>query len=271
MAELTLKSRIIFRKDSAAGWSTSNPILKEGEPGWDSSNKRLKIGNGINAWSDLKEAFPDPAIYTGTGITIPDNSDDTIKFGFYGNMNLFNLSTTAFYPQLANCSLGTSTQGWYTSYVEKYLSKSNTAMTFGFADGTTAFSVDRSPAAIVPSATVNNLGTSSSPWYNLYIATEINNPSGLLTIKSGSFSIQWQPSQIYISAPTVNVASTLQCLTLSSSQSTSLLPVPTGTPTIGSSSRLWSGFYGLKYYVGESSDGMIIQYNSEEEAIEFLA
>lgn len=189
MAELTLKSRIIFRKDSAAGWSTSNPILKEGEPGWDSSNKRLKIGNGINAWSDLKEAFPDPAIYTGTGITIPDNSDDTIKFGFYGNMNLFNLSTTAFYPQLANCSLGTSTQGWYTSYVEKYLSKSNTAMTFGFADGTTAFSVGRSPAAIVPSNVVNNLGISSNPWTSIYIGNRSGNANDVISLTYNSLAI----------------------------------------------------------------------------------
>ena len=70
MAELTLKSRIIFRKDSAADWSTSNPILKEGEPGWDSSNKRLKVGNNTLAWSDLEWAFPDPRRYKDTELIL---------------------------------------------------------------------------------------------------------------------------------------------------------------------------------------------------------
>lgn len=68
MAELTLKSRIVFKKDTAANWSTRNPILKTAEPGWDSTNNRLKVGNGINAWSDLSWAFPNSKIYQDNGI-----------------------------------------------------------------------------------------------------------------------------------------------------------------------------------------------------------
>lgn len=65
--------------------------------------------------------YPDPAMYTSTGIVLPDNANDTIRFGFYGGMDLFFLSSTEFYPNLANCNLGNNNgHYWMNGYI-KYL------------------------------------------------------------------------------------------------------------------------------------------------------
>lgn len=111
MAELTIKSRILFRDDTAANWSTTNPILKNGEPGWDSTNYRLKIGNDINAWSDLKWATPNVDIYTDSGIEGANNF--YVKCG--STKTVF--SDTAVYPDVAS-NLGSSSKKWETIYSE---------------------------------------------------------------------------------------------------------------------------------------------------------
>jgi hypothetical protein len=121
MAELTLKSRILFRKDSSANWSSKNPILKLAEPGWDSTTNRFKIGNGTNAWSDLGWAAPNPNIYKDTSIF---QEDDT-TFGIYtfassGSKSAsltFNPTIQSIYPNNTSTILGTSTNPFSTSYI----------------------------------------------------------------------------------------------------------------------------------------------------------
>lgn len=111
MAELTIKSRILFRDDTAANWSTTNPILKNGEPGWDSTNYRLKIGNDVNAWSDLKWAAPNVDIYTDSGI------EGANTFYIKGGSTKTVFSDTAVYPDVAS-NLGSSSKKWETIYSE---------------------------------------------------------------------------------------------------------------------------------------------------------
>lgn len=41
------------RHDTAANWTTNNPILAEGEIGVDTTNNIIKIGNGTTAWNSL--------------------------------------------------------------------------------------------------------------------------------------------------------------------------------------------------------------------------
>ena len=51
----TFSKRIQLRRDTATNWSTSNPVLLEGELGieLDSTRNRIKIGDGVKAWNDL--------------------------------------------------------------------------------------------------------------------------------------------------------------------------------------------------------------------------
>jgi hypothetical protein len=47
--------QIQLRSDTAANWTTKNPVLAEGEPGFDTDTGILKIGDGETAWSGLDE------------------------------------------------------------------------------------------------------------------------------------------------------------------------------------------------------------------------
>ena len=51
----TFSKRIQLRRDTAANWASSNPVLLEGELGieLDDSRNRIKIGDGTTAWNSL--------------------------------------------------------------------------------------------------------------------------------------------------------------------------------------------------------------------------
>lgn len=44
---------IEFRRDTAAHWTATNPVLAAGEPGWETDTGNLKIGDGSTAWAGL--------------------------------------------------------------------------------------------------------------------------------------------------------------------------------------------------------------------------
>lgn len=48
-----MAKRIQIRRDTAANWTSSNPILAQGEFGYETNTKKFKIGDGITAWSSL--------------------------------------------------------------------------------------------------------------------------------------------------------------------------------------------------------------------------
>lgn len=156
MAELTLKSRIIFRKDTAANWSTKNPILKTGEPGWDSNNKRLKVGNGTLAWSNLEWAFPDINLYRDNGVFLNNisalsGSSSTLKVGDSGwyASNLVAANTVslyagnivanwtnggAFYSSSSTATLGGTYQPWGKIFIKEIESPINTSISSAIPD-----------------------------------------------------------------------------------------------------------------------------------------
>lgn len=44
---------IQLRRDTAANWTSANPILAQGEPGLETDPGKLKVGDGSTAWSSL--------------------------------------------------------------------------------------------------------------------------------------------------------------------------------------------------------------------------
>ena len=50
-----MATRIQIRRDTAANWTSENPILSDGEIGIekDADPIRFKIGNGVDTWGDL--------------------------------------------------------------------------------------------------------------------------------------------------------------------------------------------------------------------------
>ena len=48
-----MADRIQLRRDTAANWTSSNPVLALGEAGFETDTRLLKIGNGSTAWNSL--------------------------------------------------------------------------------------------------------------------------------------------------------------------------------------------------------------------------
>ena len=41
------------RRDTAANWTSSNPILKDGQIGYETDTRRFKFGDGTTAWNSI--------------------------------------------------------------------------------------------------------------------------------------------------------------------------------------------------------------------------
>jgi hypothetical protein len=64
---------IKFRRDTAANWTTSNPILAAGEAGLETDSGLVKYGNGTSAWADLHYTGASTVktrVHNGTGSQI---------------------------------------------------------------------------------------------------------------------------------------------------------------------------------------------------------
>ena len=65
---------IRLRRDTAANWSSVNPVLGAGQPGYDTTNGVLKIGNGVTAWNSLGSIGGG-----GGGVSDGDKGDITVS------------------------------------------------------------------------------------------------------------------------------------------------------------------------------------------------
>lgn len=48
-----MPQRIQIRRDTAANWTSVNPVLAQGEMGYELVTGFLKFGDGVTAWNDL--------------------------------------------------------------------------------------------------------------------------------------------------------------------------------------------------------------------------
>jgi hypothetical protein len=49
-----MTTRIKLRRDTAANWTTNDPVLALGEAGYDTTNNELRVGDGTTVWSGLE-------------------------------------------------------------------------------------------------------------------------------------------------------------------------------------------------------------------------
>jgi len=59
---------IKLRRDTAANWTSTNPILAAGEAGFESDSNKLKIGDGSTAWASLAYAS------SGASVEVSDSA-----------------------------------------------------------------------------------------------------------------------------------------------------------------------------------------------------
>ena len=68
-----MTTRIKLRRDTAANWTTENPILAEGEPGLETDTGKIKYGDGTTAWVSLD--------YAAGGNSLSDDQAVTVTVG----------------------------------------------------------------------------------------------------------------------------------------------------------------------------------------------
>jgi hypothetical protein len=49
--------QIQLRNDTAANWTSSNPVLAQGEMGIETDTRKFKFGDGTTAWNSLSYGF----------------------------------------------------------------------------------------------------------------------------------------------------------------------------------------------------------------------
>lgn len=83
---MTTRIPVRFRFDTAANWTSVNPILKSGEPGFESDTGKMKVGDGTSHWSALAYA-------SGGGATLPIHESDVT--GLVGDLGTLTSAISA--------------------------------------------------------------------------------------------------------------------------------------------------------------------------------
>jgi len=66
---------ILIRNDTAANWTTANPVLSKGEFGVEIDTKKFKIGDGVKTWSQLEYSGASVRASSTNGHLIIDGTD----------------------------------------------------------------------------------------------------------------------------------------------------------------------------------------------------
>ena len=69
-----MSTRIQLRHDSAAAWTSANPVLAAGEVGTEVDTFKVKVGNGSTAWTGL------PYATGGSGGSVDTSSLEGVQF-----------------------------------------------------------------------------------------------------------------------------------------------------------------------------------------------
>ena len=100
-----MATKIQIRRDTAANWTSNDPVLSLGEQGFETDTNKLKIGDGTSAWSAL--AYVSGGSSGSTKLVVQDptqNNEYYIYVGAPGNAlspiaNLANTATNYEYDQ----------------------------------------------------------------------------------------------------------------------------------------------------------------------------
>lgn len=93
MAATEIKVQMQQRRDTAANWTSANPILLEGELGFETDTKKAKLGDGSTTWTSLAY-YPGFSI-SGYPLATADISDDAITAAKLANTSVTAGSYTA--------------------------------------------------------------------------------------------------------------------------------------------------------------------------------
>jgi hypothetical protein len=85
------RQRIRLRRDTAATWTATNPILLAGEAGYETDTRRLKVGDGVAVWNAL------PYLDVGAGAqSLIDLADVDAQNRVDGSLLVYDLASAKF-------------------------------------------------------------------------------------------------------------------------------------------------------------------------------
>ena len=104
MTATTIRVQMAQRTDTAANWTSANPILLLGELGHESDTDKLKIGDGVTNWNSLTylpidntwtgNTLAKATLTAGTGISVT-NGSGSITLAIDSDTAIANITTTA--------------------------------------------------------------------------------------------------------------------------------------------------------------------------------
>ena len=203
---------IQIRRDTAANWTSANPVLAQGELGAETDTSKIKIGNGSTAWTGLSylidaggyatlsgvQTFTGTKTFAGTTSTLAGvltNAAEvaTVSATAATGTIAYDITTQSVLYYTSNASAN-----WTVNFRASSGTSLNTAMTTG-QSVTAAFLVTQGATAYYNSA-VQVDGSSVTPKWQGGTAPAAGNASGIdayiyTIIKTGSATFTVLASQ----------------------------------------------------------------------------
>jgi hypothetical protein len=129
--------RIQLRRDTAANWVSSNPVLRQGEIGIETDTLQMKLGNGTSTWTQITgymNLVPDGNLTIGDYVMVND-------IGAISGVVGLDSSKNALIPGSSIIVEGSSDNSFETTLTVTDPTADRT-ITFKNADGTVAFTTD---------------------------------------------------------------------------------------------------------------------------------
>jgi len=154
-----MTTRIKLRRDTAANWLDSNPILAAGEPGLETDTGKVKYGDGVSAWALLPHAGSDTLDDQGNVVITAGSTEHWIATQRREDYNTEPRGQR--YDSQGNLYALTKSeagQGFSVAVITKYTATGSVAWQKSFTDVfPTALAVDSSDSAYI------TLGRSEAP------------------------------------------------------------------------------------------------------------
>lgn len=96
-----MATKIQVRRDTAANWTSADPILSQGEPGLETDTNQVKYGDGSTAWSSLDYQSGGSGgggaysrtTKSGTSASLADDANGNIDITGFKGYNLYKVTT----------------------------------------------------------------------------------------------------------------------------------------------------------------------------------
>lgn len=177
---MPVQTRIQNRRDTAANWTSTNPVLSSGEIGVETNTGKFKIGDGSTAWTSLLYA---PAGLASTATSLVGGAPGSLPY--QSGANTTTMLTVGTSGQVL-MSTGTA-PSWVTPKLDAFATTSSSELRSVLSDetGTGLAVFNNSPSLVTP--TIGSAGaTFSGSTSGTTILKASATASGTLNLPAGT-------------------------------------------------------------------------------------